>query len=58
MQESHLKLFYIVYQVDKDDIEMIRETINNLIDIPEVDNSFPAEEDEPEHAGPENTRKH
>ena len=42
-----------MYQVDKDDIEMIRETINNLIDIPEVDNSFPAEEDKPKHAGPE-----
>ena len=52
VQGSCLKPFYTAYQVDEDSTEMIREIIDNSMDILEVDNSFPAEENEPKHAGP------
>ena len=57
VQGSCLKPFYTAYQVDEDSTEMIREIIDNSMDILEVDNSFPAEENEPKHAGPETHKK-
>ena len=53
VQENCLKLFYTAYWVDEDGTEMVGELIDDLIDILEVDDFLPAEEDEPKHAGPE-----
>ena len=51
MQGNCLKPFYMVYQVDEDSTEMIRELVDDSMDTPEVDNSLLAREDEPKHAG-------